>query len=173
MDNNFQIRKATYNDLPDIARIHVMSWQQTYVGQVPKEYLDSLNVEDRRRKWQESFDTENSKHSHLYVAHRNGVAVGFVSFGRGRDNDKADWGEIYAIYLLQEAWGKGIGHALFKIATKKLNEEGYKKLYIWVLNTNSNAIDAYLKWGGILIKTCVKNLEIGGKAVKEIIVQFA
>lgn len=34
--NAVEIRNCEFNDIPDIARIHVLSWKDTYHGQVPQ-----------------------------------------------------------------------------------------------------------------------------------------
>ena len=31
-----------------------------------------------------------------------------------RDEERAEWGEIYAIYVLEPYWGKGLGYQLYK-----------------------------------------------------------
>src|SRR5437763_9672987 len=48
-----QVRAARPTDILGIAEVHVRSWQETYVGQVPQDYLDTLSVEDRYERWQE------------------------------------------------------------------------------------------------------------------------
>ena len=73
-------------DLPDIAEVHVKSWQEVYVGQVPQGYLDGLNVDARQRKWQEGFAADiKDGLPGLVVARCSGMAVGFISYGRARD----------------------------------------------------------------------------------------
>ena len=41
MLHDLPISAASYDDLPDVAQLHVASWKQTYVGQVPQAYLDN------------------------------------------------------------------------------------------------------------------------------------
>ena len=48
------VREATVDDARSIAEVHVRIWQETYVGQVPQEYLDGLSVESREARWRES-----------------------------------------------------------------------------------------------------------------------
>jgi len=96
MLHDLPISAASYDDLPDVAQLHVASWKQTYVGQVPQAYLDNLDVSARLRAWQEQFP--NRDVSGLLVARVNNKTAGFVCFGRGRDEDRQDCGEIYAIY---------------------------------------------------------------------------
>lgn len=166
------IKEATFADLADIARIHVRSWQQTYVGLVPQAYLDSMDVLTFQKKWEGIFQGNIAENKNLYIAYDNGKAAGFISFGRNRDRHKDGWGEIYALYLLKQSWGKSIGYALFEKTRHKLREGGIDHAYLWVLDTNENALRAYGKWGGIIDKTSTLNTKIGGLDVKEVMVNF-
>ena len=103
MPDQLRISSASYSDMPEVARIHVAAWKQAYVGQVPQAYLDNLDVVRRLRRWQEQFS--NREVTGLLIASVNNTATGFICFGRGRDRDRQDWGEIYAIYVLEPSWG--------------------------------------------------------------------
>lgn len=172
MSTEISIKAASYNDLAELARIHVQSWKETYRGQVPQDYLDSMDAKVRQEKWESIFQENAAEDNNLYLAFEGAKAIGFISFGRGRDLEFPDSGEIYAVYLLREAWGKAAGYALFKTAEQKLSEQGLKRFYLWVLNTNGNAINAYQRWGGKVDSNITKDTVIGGKPVKEVIVRF-
>lgn len=170
MGHLLEIRAATFEDLGDVAALHVKVWQQAYIGQVPQPYLDSLDVTARKKKWEALFQGETAEDNNLYLAIQNGTPVGFVSFGRSRDD--VTQGEIYAIYVLEEAWGSGAGYALFKKTTQTLQEAGYQTAHLWVLDTNEKAIQSYKKWGGVADMTSVKEADIGGRPIKEIAILF-
>jgi GNAT superfamily N-acetyltransferase len=170
MPGQLRISHASYDDLPEVSEIHVTSWKQTYVGQVPQTYLDNLDVARRLRAWQEQFP--NRDVSGLLIAKVNNTAAGFVCFGRARDQDRQEWGEIYAIYVLKEYWGRGVGYALYKTACAGLQEKGFQRAYLWVLDTNDNANGAYGRWGGVVERDRLKDHAIGGQPVKEVSVLF-
>jgi GNAT superfamily N-acetyltransferase len=170
MPDQLRICPASYDDLPEVAQIHVTSWKQTYVGQVPQVLLDNLDVAKRLRLWQEQFP--NRDLSGLLIAKVNGTGRGFVCFGRARDEDRQDWGEIYAIYVLKEHWGRGIGYLLHKNACAGLQENAFLRAYLWVLDTNHQAVAAYRRWGGVVERDRLKDHTIGGQRVKEISVLF-
>jgi len=167
-----QIRPALFKDLEHVAQIHVKSWQQAYIGLIPKEYLDGLCVETKQKNWEEIFQEEKSDYKNLYIAYHNQQPIGFVSFGRGRDTDKQEFGEIYAIYLLQEYWSKAVGFKLFSAAKEALQQSGLSKFYLWVLENNLKAISSYKRWGGVVDYTTIIDDKIGGQNVKEILVNF-
>jgi GNAT superfamily N-acetyltransferase len=170
MPQDLRIAAASYDDLPEVAQIHVASWKHAYIGQVPQPYLDSLDVTRRLWGWQAQFP--NRDVSGLLVARLDGAAAGFVCFGPARDQDRQDWGEIYAVYVLKEHWGRGIGHTLYRNAYAGLRDKGFKRAYLWVLDTNHHAIAAYQRWGGLVEKDRLKDHMIGGQPVKEISVRF-
>jgi GNAT superfamily N-acetyltransferase len=102
----------------------------------------------------------------------NNTPAGFICFGGARDQDRQDWGEIYAIYVLKEHWGRGVGYALHKNASAALGEKGVKRAYLWVLDTNHQAITAYQRWGGLIEQDRLKDHVISGQPVKEISIRF-
>ena len=39
---NFEIKNAETHHIPDISRIHALSWKRAYAGIIPKDYLNEL-----------------------------------------------------------------------------------------------------------------------------------
>ena len=89
--------------------------------------------------------------------------VGFADFGRYRLDDLRDAGEIYAIYILKEYYGKGIGFALMKKALDALSE--YPQTAVWVLTGNERAIRFY-KRCGFEFDGQKKEIELGAPATE-------
>jgi hypothetical protein len=48
-----EIQLATANDCRSIAEVHVASWQATYAGLLPEDYLASLSVDQREAMWKQ------------------------------------------------------------------------------------------------------------------------
>ena len=158
------IRKATWADAPAIASVHVESWKTTYGGIVPDAYLETLTVEEKQTLWEKVL--RQSDHS-VFVAEENGRVVGFVSGGPNRAADgliaKYD-GELYAIYLLKEVQGKGLGRQLVQALVGDLTQKGIHSLVVWVLADNPSR-GFYERLGGE--KLAEERVEIGGKALWE------
>src|SRR5579862_2491504 len=129
MRPRIRITPATWDDLPEIASIHVTSWQETYVGQVPQSHLDGLELDSRLRAWQEQFSTSGAPQ--ILLARVNDSPAGFICFGLGRDEDRMDAAEIYAVYLLKQRWGSGIGYGLYRAACSQLRDRGFRRVYLW------------------------------------------
>ncbi|PFA70489.1 GNAT family N-acetyltransferase [Bacillus sp. AFS015802] len=152
-------RKAEIQDAEGLAHVHVHSWRTTYSGIVSGEYLQSLSIAERKNKW---IGILSGPH-HTYVCEReDGKIVGFVSFGKERTGDYE--GELYALYLLKEHQGKGIGEELFGIATSGLRNLGFTTMWIWVLKENPSK-HFYYKYKSELIKE--KILTIGNELHRE------
>lgn len=145
--SNIVIRQAQKDDIRGIAEVHVLSWQKTYRGLMPDEMLDSLNIEDRAKRWERMFD-EPSEGVTIIVAKQNEKVVGWSSFGKNRDEDaNADTGEVLAIYAHPDYLGIGAGSLMMEYACNQLKKDGYKKATLWVLTTNQNAKNWYEKKG--------------------------
>ncbi|HLN64384.1 MAG TPA: GNAT family N-acetyltransferase [Symbiobacteriaceae bacterium] len=159
------IRAARPEDAGGIARVHVQSWRSTYRGLVPDEYLAKLSVEARERFWNRQLEkSPNAENVVLVAENESGAIAGFVSGGPQRDEGLDYRGELYAIYLLEDAQGRGAGRGLMQALARELHAAGYRDLMLWVLTTNRSR-QFYEHMGGQFITT--KAVEIGGAPLKE------
>lgn len=101
------------------------SWQVAYRGLFPDAYLDGLRAEDRMAHYIFGHDRPGSPTT--VVAVIDAIICGFVTTGPARDQDAADAGEVYAIYVDPQAWGRGIGRLLIAHARTRLSRQGFKK----------------------------------------------
>ena len=62
-----------------------------------------------------------------------------ASVTAARDPAMHGWGEVVSIYVLPECTGLGYGKALFAHAVHHLRENGFFKIYLWVLEENHRA----------------------------------
>jgi hypothetical protein len=99
------VRRAAIEDAPDIAAVHVRSWQGAYAGLLPQEYLDQLDPADRLELWQAATREADWPRSGVLAAGLDGGICGFCAFGpmRDADGDPEQVGEVYAIYLQPQA----------------------------------------------------------------------
>ena len=150
-----EIRAATVQDAGAIARVHVESWQTTYAGIVPEAYLASLDVGQRAAAWQEWLGLDVD----VFVAEVAGGVVGCVGGGAIREPVEGFDAELFAIYLLREAQGRGIGMALLNRLAGSLKERGFGSMVAWVLEDNSSG-GFYSRSGGVRVAS--KAMELGG-----------
>lgn len=128
----------TEEEIKGKAYVHYTAWQEAYAGIVDKSFLDRLSVEkceDVARK----FRTDN------LVAKDGDKVVGFAAYGKARDEDLENAGEVSAIYILADYYSQGIGYRLMREALSRLDE--YSQVAVWVLKDNERAISFYKKCG--------------------------
>lgn len=159
------LRQADHKDARAIAEVHVSSWQTTYAGQVPESYLHELSVPQREAAWTEALADSSHK---IIVAEEGGEVHGFISFGPSRDADaNPSVGEIYAIYLLENYKGCGVGIALWNEALRSLKQRSCNEVTLWVLDTNNAARRFYTRVG-MLPDGATKSEAIGEQKVIEL-----
>lgn len=157
------IRKATISDTKGIARVHVKSWKTTYAHIVPDEYLNNLTYESREQIWINSIPNGG-----VYVAETNeGEIVGFSSCGKERSGNYDGFdGELYAIYILKEYQGQGIGRALIQPIIEEFLGMGLNTMLVLVLKDNASRL-FYEALGGKKIDEI--EVQIAGRKLTEVV----
>lgn len=145
-----RIRKATFNDADGIAKVHVDSWKTTYKGIISDSFLTQLSKEKRKKSWEWTFNNLNPDEEVFLAVNDKQEIIGFSNGGRSRNEEFEHDGELYAIYLLKEYQGKGIGKVLFQSVMDSLSSKGYTSMMLWVLQGN-NANGFYQAMNGELI----------------------
>ncbi len=75
-------------------------------------------------------------------------------------------GEVYAIYLLPEALGRGLGRALFRRSLDTLSEQGRRGCVVWVAEGNARALRFYEAAGFTCDTTAApKAVVVGGRDI--------
>ena len=139
------IRPSTEADIDEVAALSVRTWQAGYAGIVPAGYLASLDPGARAANIRTRLRTRGSR---TLVAVDLEVLVGFATFGPYRlDDAETDEtaGELYAIYVSPDHWGRGTGRELLTAAKSGLR--GYPVMRLWVLEANTNARRFYERMG--------------------------
>ncbi|HXA84570.1 MAG TPA: GNAT family N-acetyltransferase [Candidatus Dormibacteraeota bacterium] len=131
------LRPAEPSDAIAVARVHVRSWQVAYRTLLPDDYLDQLRPEDRAQKY--DFASLDPLKPRTIVAAGEGLIHGFATTAPSREPDLPDHGELCALYVNPEQWGRGIGMALVSAARASLCELGFRNAVLWVLAGNVRA----------------------------------
>jgi ribosomal protein S18 acetylase RimI-like enzyme len=142
-----EIRRATVDDAAAAAGIHHRGWLWGYRGLIPDEVLAQLDLPEREARWRELL-SDRKREAREWVAVRGGRVVGFVNAGPPLDPfAEPGTGEVYAIYLEEDAAGLGIGRALLDAAVADLWARGFDLATLWVLETNDRARGFYEHMG--------------------------
>lgn len=137
-----RIRAATVNDADALARIHVQSWAETYPGLLPKEEIAAHTYDQRLVQWQDALSRRTTR---IVLAD----GAGFAQVGPQRDaGHRADYpDELYALYTLGAAQGRGLGRALLRAALG----ETPRPFTAVMLAANHRAHAFYTRMGGVVI----------------------
>jgi GNAT superfamily N-acetyltransferase len=160
------IREATVADAEGIAHVHVAVWNSTYASIVPQEFLDSRTVTQKTDEWRERLVANSvSQNKFTLVALSDeGKVLGFCSGGPKRDGPAEYDAEIYAIYVLDEHHGNGVGKDLLFNMMRQLHRLDFQAVMLWALNANAKAV-LYGNCGGVACGE--KTINIGGADLVE------
>ena len=161
-----RIREAVPTDAGPITRVHVDTWRTSYAGIVPDEHLAGLSYGDREAVWGQILSSNKPAQCNLVAETDGGEIVGFAGGGPEREGDEVYRGELYAIYLLQEHQGRGIGRRLACAVAQGLLSSGFDSMLLWVLEDNRPARRFYESLGGEQVGR--KTIAIGGAALVEL-----
>lgn len=150
------IRPAVASDAGAIAHVHVESWRTTYGGLLPAGVLQRRDFPRRMLNWIQAIGPGPS--TDVLIAETGDGLAGFVSVGPNRAGHPGYGGEIYALYLLREAQGLGIGRRLFQAGREQLARQGHAGLIVWMLAGNP-AAGFYAHLGGEAIDRRVSRLD--------------
>lgn len=158
------IRNMTLADAQEATNVHIATWQSTYKGIVPQAYLDEMsdNYEERVEKLKKTLSETSSKL--ILVAEVDRRIVGILYGGQSRHPEYPHDKEVYAIYVLDQYQGYGVGKKLIQAAMKSFVEEESKGVIIWVLEENKSK-GFYEAIGGKYLGN--KIVQIAGKPLDE------
>ncbi|MFE8645933.1 GNAT family N-acetyltransferase [Sphingomonas sp. NCPPB 2930] len=105
----------------------------------------------------------------IYVADEDGEVVGFVGFDRSRDpKTKPTVGEIWALHVLPDFQGRGIGLALWDAAREGLDDEGCTQVTAWVQLRNERALRFFELAGFKREMTTLRTAQVGIERLEEV-----
>ena len=103
--------------------VHWQTWREAYDDFLPAEFQETMTLE-RCRLFSQKYP-ENT-----LIAMDGLKVVGFISYGNFRD-ETIQAGEIIALYVLKDYYGKGIAQKLVKAALTTLDH--FSAIFLWVL----------------------------------------
>jgi ribosomal protein S18 acetylase RimI-like enzyme len=138
------VRRARLEDARAIAQVHAETWREAYEHVFGAERLANVTVDARLAQWERILAAGQSD---VFVAAADGI-VGFVSTGDSRDADAE--AELFAIYVLPDAWGTGAGSALMRAGIEAMRLRASGDAVLWVLDDNPRARRFYEREGWTL-----------------------
>ena len=157
------VRPAELDDVAAIAKVHVATWRTAYRGLLPDDFLASLDEAGYAERWRRTVADAGGR---VYVAENAKGVIGFASGGRERAGEDGYSGELYAIYVLQEAQGHGHGRRLVQAVVRGLRELELPDMIVWVLRENAAARRFYERLGGVYVRE--QPITIGSASLQEV-----
>ena len=151
------IRPTQNADAHSMSRIYVQTWQYTYLGIVPYEYLSTMSVAQHRQAFLKEL---KSKQVVSFVAEDSGRVVGFVTGGQARQGDGIYSAEIYTLYVLKDQQRRGIGTKLVSALAIRFYHLGMYSMLVWVLKQNPYR-QFYEKLNGIHLQ--IDRMQVAGE----------
>ena len=152
---NIVYRKARVEDYEGIYYVSCYSWDETYRGFMPDEYLDDRieNFELRKLKtkaYLEKLENEGDLDKYL-VCEVDGNIIGICQYLRSQNEKYPDSGLLGALYVLKKYQKLGIGRDMFRMAVEGLMDIGYGTMYLECMPGN-DSVNFYKKYGGIIVE---------------------
>jgi GNAT superfamily N-acetyltransferase len=164
---DLSVRSMTVDDCEAVATVRVRGWQAAYAGLIPQAYLDAMDIaEDAERR--RGFFAEGNTVVNV-VAERPGRGViGWACYGPYRaDGRRLARAELYAVYVLPEQLGTGVGRALMTEVLARSTADGFPDLALWVLKENAPARRFYER-AGFAPDGVEEPFRVGGVLVPEV-----
>ncbi len=141
---NITFRLAKPSDAPDMAEVHMRSWEVAYKDIIPAEYILEKNA--TRPALYERVITEENTNS--YVIQQDGETVGIMRIAQPQDGDVSNnFYELHYIYLHPDYFRMGIGTQAMNFAFDIARSLGKTVMTVWVFAENENSISFYAKCG--------------------------
>ncbi|PRY92943.1 ribosomal protein S18 acetylase RimI-like enzyme [Hasllibacter halocynthiae] len=129
------VRRARPGDADAVARVHVQAWREAYLDLLPHDVIASRTLEARRALWRAVIETQDED-TPVFVGEAEGEVAAFGKAGPQRTEalrTMGHTGEIWSLYALRAAHGRGLGRALMEAMLDALAARGHASAALWVL----------------------------------------
>jgi GNAT superfamily N-acetyltransferase len=145
------VRPAILDDAEGIAKVHVMGWQEAYVGHLPQHVLDRQSVPARLRMWQGLLhEPPTSRWTFVAIDPAAGI-VGFAGGVRAKPTMFGPAFKVPVLYVLQSHLRRGLGRGLMHALGEGMAPHGSGPVALWCLASNQSACAFYKAIGGKLV----------------------
>jgi GNAT superfamily N-acetyltransferase len=129
--DSFIFRDATEKDIPELGKLHAITWAETYNAKTP-------NIQLRQYQWQKAFTEENDGSWFcILVINKINELVGFAKGKIQKNNNTEEKeGELNKIYLLKKYQRIGLGTKLFDHVVKRFIGMGVNSLVLFGIPQN-------------------------------------
>ena len=129
--HSFIFRDATENDIPELGKLHAVTWAETYHSKNP-------NIQLRQYQWKKAFTEENDGSWFcIVVVNGKNQLVGFAKGKINKDDSSSRLqGDLNKIYLLRDYQRIGLGKKLFELVVQKFMSKGVNHMHLFGVPQN-------------------------------------
>lgn len=128
----FCVRRAELGEEAQVAAVLTATWKTAYRGVIDGALLDALTVDEARL----ARTRGQIESGGVFVALDSERIVGTALFGEASKGTYAGCGELYALYVLAEYHGAGLGRGLVDACCAELAARGFRQVVIGCLRDN-------------------------------------
>ena len=137
------VREMIEADCKAIGELYAAAWKEGYKGLLPQHVLDCMTPE----RYEVRARVNGFLDGGSFVATEDGRIVAHCHARAANEPEMQGWGEIHTLYTLPEYWRRGYGSAVFGRAERWLAEQGFRDVYLYVLEGNERAERFYKAQG--------------------------
>lgn len=130
-----EIRPATVEDCPGIARVQVDGYRKAYAEILPQAFFEHFSYQTQEPVWRDWFS--GGEQGPLFVAGTGrGEIVGYA-LGQHNPGELEPFEcELVSLHVHADHQRRGLGRALFGAASLALAIQGARSLFLWVWEGN-------------------------------------
>jgi ribosomal protein S18 acetylase RimI-like enzyme len=144
------LKKILIEDIPEIQKLAEKIWKTTYPTIISLEQIDFMLTEMYSKE--KIIENLNQNHNWISIIYNTEV-VGFSHF-----YEKDNLIFLSKLYILESFQNLGIGKDVFSFIIEKTKSLGLSKIQLRVNKNNLKAINAYQKYGFIIVSEDVLHL---------------
>lgn len=150
-----------------IAPLHARSWQSAYRGIMPDHFLDFVVEGERMAHWRRRVRELEEGNGEIFLARLNDEPVGFLCI---EANEMAETGiegaYVNNLHVLPHLKRQGIGTALLQHGAEWARRQGYKSMFLFVFEDNTDARAFYRADGWHTVDRMMSELPGGALAAE-------
>ena len=164
---NYKFELLSNENAYEYAYVNSTAWLETYPGLIDQEFLESLVTEEALKEFEEKLKGYIINDPNIfYLLRVDNKPVGIVHVRKTKFVGYEEYGELGAIYLLNEFKRKGYGKILFEKAKEELKKMGYTKMINGCINGNPSN-EFYKHMGGKYIMSVPFIVKKTGQILRE------
>ena len=154
------VRRMTESDCRAIGELYSAAWRAGYKGLIAQHLLEQMTPQRYEVRTRVNGFLDDGS----FVAVEEERIVAHCHARPANEPEMRGWGEIHTLYTHPDFWRRGYGTAVFRRAEEWLLEQGFREIYLYVLEGNKRA-ERFYKSQGYLPNMDTLCCDLGGGVI--------